>query len=92
MANELDVDADGLRRAAASSSVAAAALAGAVLDGPSGSKPSSAGVAAVNAALTTVRGRQSSRITGQADNMLIGADRYDTADGDGSDATSAASV
>ncbi|MCK0177616.1 hypothetical protein [Mycolicibacterium sp. F2034L] len=92
MANELEVDADGLRSAAGSSAAAAAALTEAVLDEPAGSKPSSVGVAAVNAALTAARGRQSSRITSRADDMLVSAARYDTADGGGSDAIRAASV
>lgn len=92
MANELDVDADGLRSAANSSNATAEALAGGAFDGPAGKKPSSAGMAAVNAALTTARARQSSRIAGQADDMLFSGARYDTADGDGSDAISAVSV
>lgn len=92
MANELDVNTDGLRIASASSSVTAVGLEGAVLGGSSASKPSSAGAAAVNAALTEVRGRQSRRMTGQADDMSVSAARYDTTDEDGSNAITAVSV
>lgn len=93
MANELEVNADGLRVAAASSEATArTALAGAELGGSSASRPNSAGVAAVNAALTAARGRQSSRITGQAGDMSTSGARYDTTDGNESDAITAVSM
>ncbi|MHC9296713.1 hypothetical protein ACRCUN_29970 [Mycobacterium sp. LTG2003] len=93
MANELEVNASGLQAAAASSEATArAALAGAELGGLSASRPSSAGVAAVNAALTAARGRQSSRIAGQAGDMSASGARYDTTDGNESDAITTVSV
>ncbi|WP_396910293.1 hypothetical protein [Mycolicibacterium sp.] len=93
MANELEVDSGGLRIAAASSEVAAAtALTGAEFGGLSASRPSSAGVAAVNAALTSVQSRQSSRVTGQAGDLSVSGARYDTTDDDGREAITTVSV
>ncbi|MFN3001658.1 hypothetical protein [Mycolicibacterium wolinskyi] len=92
MANELNANADGLRAAAASSGVTAAALTGAVLGGPSASQPSGAGVAVVNAALVVVQGRQSRRMSEQADDLSVSGARYDTTDEDGSDAITTVSV
>ncbi|OBG84104.1 hypothetical protein A5699_27840 [Mycobacterium sp. E802] len=87
MANDLEVDADGLRSAAFGSDLTAEALAGTCLGGPSASQPSSAGVAAVNAALFRVQARQSRRMTGQADDLSVAGARYDT-----EDAASAAAI
>lgn len=87
MANDLEVDAAGLRMAAASSEGAVAtALSGAATDGPLTSAPSGAGVAAVNAALRSVQRIQSHRVTGQADALTTSGARYDTADDDGAQA------
>lgn len=86
MANELEVDASGLRVAAASSELAATALSGVGAGGPSSSHPSAAGVAAVNAALAATQGRQSTRITGQAEDLSVSSARYDSTDSDGRDA------
>lgn len=88
MANELEVDAGGLRTAAFSSQGVGAGLTVGQLDAAASSQPSGAGVAAVNAALASVKTRQSARITGQADDLSVSSARYDTTDGDGRDAIS----
>ncbi|MGV0811527.1 hypothetical protein ABQF34_06160 [Mycolicibacterium boenickei] len=85
MANELHVDAAGLRVAAAKSAITGTTLEGAQVSSPTASRPSSAGVAVVNVALTSVRARQSARVTGQADDLAVGSARYDSTDTDGSD-------
>ncbi|WP_166906158.1 type VII secretion target [Mycobacterium sp. DL440] len=92
MANELHVDAAGLRSASASSENVAADLAGFSLEATASSQPSGAGVAAVNAALTSVKNRQSARLTGQADALSVSSTRYDTTDTDGHDAITTVSV
>ncbi|MGV0781277.1 hypothetical protein [Mycolicibacterium sp. XJ775] len=87
MANELNVDASGLRAAAASSgAVVATALNGAEPGRPSSSYPSATGVAAVNAALAALQGRQEKRMTGQAGDLSSSSARYDATDTDGGDA------
>ncbi len=86
MANELEVDTGGLRIAAANSDAIGAALAYAGSCSLTTSRPSSAGVAAVNAALTSMCQSQSSRLTGQAADMTTSSARYDTTDSDGRDA------
>lgn len=88
MANGLEVDTGGLRVAAANSDDVGAALADAGSCSLTASRPSSAGVAAVNAALTSVRQYQSDRMTGQAGDMTTSSARYDTTDSDGRDAIS----
>ncbi|MCP3810999.1 hypothetical protein NLX62_01385 [Mycobacteriaceae bacterium Msp059] len=92
MANELHVDAAGLRSASASSANVAASLAGLSLEATASSQPSGAGVAAVNAALTSVKNRQSARLTGQADVLSVSSARYGTTDTDGHDAITTVSV
>ncbi|GAB5895396.1 hypothetical protein [Mycolicibacterium mageritense] len=92
MANELEVDSVGLRIAAADSEFATSALLGVESGGASGSRPSSAGVAAVNAALTAVQARHSQRVTGQAGDMSVSSARYDTTDDDGGEAITTVSV
>ena len=92
MANELEVDAGGLRVAASSSDGIAAGLSGGPFDAVSSSHPSGAGVAAVNAALASVKSRQSARMTGQADDLSVSSVRYDTTDSDGRDAISTTTV
>jgi hypothetical protein len=88
MANELHVDAAGLRSAASSSTTVAAGLTSTATSNPTSFQPSAAGVAAVNAALTSVQGRQSARMTDQAGDLTTSSARYDTTDSDGRDAIS----
>ncbi|NKZ13171.1 hypothetical protein HGA11_19530 [Mycolicibacterium septicum DSM 44393] len=92
MANELQVDAGGLRVAAAGSDAIAAGLTGGSFDAAASAQPSGAGVAAVNAALTSLRSRQSLRITGQASDLSVSSARYDATDCDGGDAITTVSV
>lgn len=92
VANELHVDAAGLRTASASSDTIAGGLTGVSFDGASSSQPSGAGIAAVNAALAAVRGRHANRITGQASALSTSGARYDTTDGDGADVVTTVSV
>ncbi|MGV0812321.1 hypothetical protein ABQF34_10200 [Mycolicibacterium boenickei] len=92
MANGLEVDAGGLRIAAAGSDGIAAGLAGESFDAAPSTQPSAAGIAAVNAALASAKSRQSQRITGQADDLLVSGARYDTTDTDGGDAITTVSV
>lgn len=80
MANELNVSTDGLRIAAADSETATAALAG------DGGTSTNVGIAAMDAALASLRRRQTDRISGQAAAMSTGSARYDTTDGAGGDA------
>lgn len=88
MANELHVDAAGLRSAANSSDAAAAGLTSTGAGNPTSSHPSAVGVAAMNAALTSVQQRQSARMTGQASDLSVSSARYDTTDADGREAIS----
>ncbi|MGV9802785.1 hypothetical protein ACWDTP_32510 [Mycobacterium sp. NPDC003449] len=92
MANDMNVNADGLRVAAVASDDVAAGLTGAPVAAAAGSRPSSAGVAALNAALASARGRQSRRMSGQADDLSVSSARYDTTDGDGAGAITTVSV
>ncbi|MDV3130182.1 type VII secretion target [Mycobacterium sp. 21AC1] len=92
MANGLEVDASGLRIAAASSGVTATKLATGTVDGGRGTTPSQAGVAAILAAAHSVRTRQSGRISGLADDLSVSSARYDTTDDDGRDAITTVSV
>jgi hypothetical protein len=91
VANELHVDVGGLRTAGTSSDTVAAGLGGS-FDTASSSQPSSAGIAAVNAALAAVRGRHTNRIAGQAGDLTTSSARYDTTDGDGADSVTTVSV
>ncbi len=85
MAGDLSVDTGGLRSAASNSETIASALTtGAETVG--GDHPSGAGVAAFDAAMASVRGRQSSRITGQAGDLSVSSARYDHTDGGAADA------
>jgi hypothetical protein len=85
MANSLEVDADGLRVAAASSDAMSSTLTRPASSGTADTRPSSAGIAAVDSANASVRGRQSSRISSQVGVLSTGADRYDDTDGSSSD-------
>jgi hypothetical protein len=55
-------------------------------------QPSGAGVAAMNAALTSLKGRQSSRINEQAGDLSVIGAKYEGADSSGSDAIRTVSV
>lgn len=92
MANELQVDAAGLRAASASSDVTAAELAAGTVEGGPGANPSQAGVAAILAAAQSARTRQSNRISGQAGALSVGGTRYGTTDDDGASAIITVSV
>ncbi|MGV0837328.1 hypothetical protein, partial [Mycolicibacterium thermoresistibile] len=92
MANSLEVDTDGLRRAAAASSAVASSLIGEGVGGTTAPQPSGAGVAAMNATLTSLQNRQSMRITGQADGLSVSGAVYERTDTDGSDAIKTVSV
>ncbi|WP_102141138.1 hypothetical protein [Mycobacterium hubeiense] len=85
MANELNVNSDGLRIAAADSEIIAAELAAGTAEAGRGTHPSQAGVAAILAAAQSVA-RQSLRIGGQADDLSVSGARYDDADSGGADA------
>ncbi|MFV8275581.1 type VII secretion target [Mycobacteroides abscessus] len=88
MANELRVDAAGLRSAANSSDSIAAGLSGVGAGNPTATHASAAGVAAMNAALTSTQNRQSARITGQAGNLTTSSALYDATDTEGRDTIS----
>lgn len=88
MANELEVDAGGLQTAASSSEAAAAGLTNTAFSSATSAQPSGAGVAAINAALTAVRQRQSDRITGQAGDLTTSSALYEATDSDGGEAIS----
>lgn len=92
MANKLEVDASGLRTAAAISELTAAELATGTTEGGRGTNPSQAAVAAILAVAQSVRTRQSGRISGQAGDLLVSSARYDTTDDDGRDAITTVSV
>ena len=92
MAGERNVDTGGLCAGAANSEATAAGLTNGTPGGSMSTQPSAAGVAAVNAALTGARARQSARITGQAADMGTGAAAYARTDGEGSDVITTASV
>lgn len=83
MARDLEIDTDGLRNAATASENLAADLRiylPQVTRG-SGTQPSQSGVVAVEMAIAEVRARQSRRIAGQADDVVVAAARYDDVDG-----------
>lgn len=93
MANELEVDAVGLRIAATASETATArTLSGTPVTGSASSQPSATGVQAVNAALVALQRRQAQRITGQAGDLTISSARYDTTDEFGAGAISTVSI
>lgn len=92
VANELQVNAAGLRAAGADSDHVAAGLSGGTLDAAASVQPSGVGVAAVNAALASVKSRQSTRMSGQAEDLSVSSARYDTTDTDGGDAITTVSV
>lgn len=89
MGNELEVDSGDLRAAAADSDAVAGTLAAAAMGGPTGAQPSAAGVAALDAAISAMRARQSARVSGQAGDLSVASGRYDDTDGGGAEDLSA---
>lgn len=83
MANDLQVDANGLRGAAAASEDIAFSLASGQTGGTAVAQPSGAGVDAMNAAVLSLQGRQSGRITEQAGDLTVGGATYERADSEG---------
>jgi hypothetical protein len=92
MANELHVDVGGLQIGAANGDLIATTLTGGQFDATSSPQPGSAGIARVNTALAALRARHSNRITGQAGDLTASSGRYNTTDGDGSEAITTVSV
>jgi len=86
LAKDLDVDAGGLKSAAADSVAVAADVLANGVDGSVSARPSGAGVAAFDAASVTVRTRISGRIAGQASDVAAAGARYDATDGGSADA------
>jgi hypothetical protein len=81
MASNLEVEIDGLRTASSASTMIAAGLAdGALTEPVSSSRPSGAGIAALDAVCGAVRTRQSDRIAAQAADLSSAGTRYDDAD------------
>ena len=86
MARDLTVDTDGLQAAAAGSAQAAIeVLNGGTVGATAGTRPSEAGVAAVDAAAAALRVRQARRIVGQADSLSVASAGYDDTDGSSAD-------
>jgi hypothetical protein len=86
------LDVGGLRTAGTGSDTIATGLTGGQVDAAAGSQPSSAGIAEMNAAMASARGRHANRITGLAGDLTTSSARYDTTDGDGADAVTTVSV
>jgi hypothetical protein len=81
MAKDLNVDTTGLRAAAAASaSTAGVVLTSESVSGPTGTRPSDAGIAAVDAASAALRVRQAGRIAGQAGDLSAASAGYDDTD------------
>lgn len=85
MADELAVSTSGLRVAAKDSDVLAAGLAAGVTARGVGDHSSVAGLNSLDAAVGSVRGRQSKRMSRQADDLSSGSARYDDTDGGAAD-------
>lgn len=83
MASDLQVDANGLRGAASASGDIASSLANGQTRGTVIAQPSGAGVDAMNAAVLSLQGRQSSRIAGQAGDLTVGGSTYERTDSEG---------
>jgi hypothetical protein len=86
MAKDLNVDAGGLKSAAADSIAVAADVLANGFDGSVSARPSGVGIAAFDAASATVRTRISGRIAGQSGDVAAAGDRYDATDGGNADA------
>lgn len=82
--DRLAVDSAGLSAGAARSVDIAQALAGGTAAG-SGGQPSHTGVAALDAAMASVRTRQSTRVSGQGDDLHTASALYTHTDGDAAD-------
>lgn len=80
MADDLRIDVEGLRSAAASSDDLASRLSVGDASCASGSQPSHAGVSAIFAAAQSVGIRQSGRVEKQARSMQTGAKHYAATD------------
>lgn len=81
MASNLEVEIDGLRMASSASTVLAADLADdAGTESVSSSRPSGAGIFALDKVCAAVRTRQSDRIAAQAADLSSAGTRYDDAD------------
>ncbi|OKH84415.1 hypothetical protein EB75_04590 [Mycobacterium sp. ST-F2] len=90
---DLRVDVEGLRSAGASSGALAAGLtAGAEAGTASTTHASAAGVAAMDAAITSVQSRHSNRLTGQTDALTASSARYESTDSGGGQAINSVSV
>ena len=85
MGNELEVNSGDLRAAAARSDAVAGTLAGAAAGASTGAQPSTAGVAALDSAVSAMRARQSARVSGQAGDLSVAGARYDDTDGGGAE-------
>ncbi|BBX25330.1 MULTISPECIES: type VII secretion target [Mycolicibacterium] len=82
---DLRVNTDGLTSAAMTGDDVAASLATSTAGGPGGNRQGHAGVAAMDAALTSVRDRQSGRASELADGLRVATGSYQTTDSDGAD-------
>ena len=79
---ELRVDARRLRAGAAESAEIAEVLNRSSRDSaPRSDQPSSSGIMAMDAAISTTRGRQAARVALRADEITAAASRYDETDG-----------
>lgn len=79
VANDLRIDPGGLRAGAISSEMIAAELTAETVDAAADS-PTHTGVSAMDAAVSAVRARQSTRVSAQAADMLAGASRFEAVD------------
>ena len=79
--DDLEVDPDGLRSGADNSLGVVISLTTHVPGLPSAGPPSHAGVSAVDAAVSSVRGLQAGRVSEQANDMSTGSNRYEGTDG-----------
>ncbi|MFL0289315.1 hypothetical protein ACJH6H_29270 [Mycobacterium sp. SMC-21] len=90
---DLHVDVGGLRAAGASSGALAADLTdGADAGTASTTHASAAGVAAMDAAITSVQSRHSNRLTDQADALTASSAHYESTDNGGGQAITSVSV
>ncbi|GAT07838.1 hypothetical protein H7I77_20760 [Mycolicibacterium novocastrense] len=93
MAKNLEVDSGGLRSAAASSARAASEVFSSGEDGSVvASRPSGAGITALDAAAADVRAQQAHRIVVQADMLSTAGAIYDRTDGGSADAIATVEV
>jgi hypothetical protein len=81
MTDDLEVNPDGLRSGAGDSLGVITSLTTQASERPSAGQPSHVGVSAVDAAVSSVRGLQYTRISEQASDMSTGGSRYEDTDG-----------